>query len=238
MSIDNNNLYLLLDLLSLSVPFLVSFHPRLRLYREWPALFAAIFLAMIPYIIWDVYFTVHGYWGFNPTYLTGHYLFSLPLEEWLFFICIPYACVFTHLSLLEINPGLGLPVLLTRRITFLLLGVFVLVGILNWDKAYTVVDMIFGIVILSVVQWRRPEMLSSFFLTFLVMLIPFFVVNGILTGTGIEGNIVWYNDQENLGVRLGTIPVEDSVYAFSMILLNLFLFLEFRDRWHAAPTAA
>ena len=238
MSIDNNSLYLLLDLLSLSVPFLVSFHPRLRLYREWPALFAAIFLAMIPYIIWDVYFTVHGYWGFNPTYLTGHYLFSLPLEEWLFFICIPYACVFTHLSLLEINPGLGLPVLLTRRITFLLLGVFVLVGILNWDRAYTVVDMIFGIVILSVVQWRRPEMLSSFFLTFLVMLIPFFVVNGILTGTGIEGNIVWYNDQENLGVRLGTIPVEDSVYAFSMILLNLFLFLEFRDRWHAAPKAA
>ena len=59
------------------------------------------------------------------------------------------------------------------------------------------------------------------------MLIPFFIVNGILTGTGIEGNIVWYNDAENLGIRLGTIPVEDSAYAFSMILLNLWLFFRF-----------
>ena len=238
MNIDDNSLYLLADLLSISVPFLVSFHPRLRLYREWPALFAAIFLAMVPYIIWDVYFTRSGYWGFNPTYLTGHYLFSLPLEEWLFFICIPYACVFTHLSLLEINPGLGLSETATRRISYLLLLIFALVGIFNWDRAYTAVDMTFGIIILSLVLWKRPEMLSPFYLTFLVMLIPFFLVNGVLTGTGIEGNIVWYNDQENLGIRMGTIPVEDSVYAFSMILLNLYLFQEFRERWHPARTVA
>ena len=227
-----------MDLLSLSVPFLVSFHPRLRLYREWPALFTAIFLAMIPYIIWDVYFTRSGYWGFNPNYLTGHYLFSLPLEEWLFFICIPYACVFTHLSLLEIKPGLGLSETSTRRISYLLLLIFALVGIFNWDRAYTAVDTTFGIIILSLVLWKRPELLSPFYLTFLVMLIPFFLVNGVLTGTGIEGNIVWYNDQENLGIRMGTIPVEDSVYAFSMILLNLYLFQELREKWHPVRTVA
>lgn len=238
MNIDQHSLYLLVDLLSLSVPFLVSFHPRLRLYREWPALFTAIILAMIPYVIWDVYFTRSGYWGFNPDYLTGHYLFSLPLEEWLFFICIPYACVFTHLSLLEINPNLGLSQAMTRRISYLLLLIFVVVGALNWDRAYTAVDMAFGLIILSWVLWKRPKLLSPFYLTFLVMLIPFFVVNGILTGTGIEGNIVWYNDQENLGIRLGTIPVEDTVYAFSMILLNLFLFEEIRERWPASKTGA
>ena len=57
-----------------------------------------------------------------------------------------------------------------------------------------------------------------------------FVVNGILTGTGIEGNVVWYNDDQNLGIRLGTIPVEDTVYAFSMILMNLFLFDFFKKK--------
>ena len=62
------------------------------------------------------------------------------------------------------------------------------------------------------------------------MLIPFFIVNGVLTGTGIEGNIVWYNDDQNLGIRLGTIPVEDTVYAFSLILLNLVLFKEFSKK--------
>jgi len=37
-------------------------------------------------------------------------------------------------------------------------------------------------------------------------LIPFIIVNGILTGTGIEGEAVLYNDAENLGLRMGTIP--------------------------------
>ena len=62
------------------------------------------------------------------------------------------------------------------------------------------------------------------------MLIPFFIVNGVLTGTGIEGNIVWYNDDQNLGIRLGTIPIEDTAYAFSLILMNLFLFYKFKKK--------
>ncbi len=56
------------------------------------------------------------------------------------------------------------------------------------------------------------------------MLIPFFIVNGVLTGSGIENEVVWYNDAENIGIRLFTIPLEDSAYAFSMLLFNLVLF--------------
>ena len=208
------------------------------MHRKWPALFTAIGLSMIPYVIWDVYFTVQGYWGFNPEYLTGIYLFRLPLEEWLFFVCIPYACVFTHLSLLEINPRLRLSQTAAQRISYLLLALFTLVLVFNWERAYTAVDMIFAILILSLAMWKNSELLRSFYLTFLVMLIPFFIVNGILTGTGIEGNIVWYNDQENLGIRMGTIPVEDSVYAFSLILLNLLLFEWLCRRWHASTSVA
>ncbi len=221
------SLYLWIDLLSISVPFLVSFHPRIRLYRRWKALFLALLITLVPFIIWDVYFTVQGYWGFNEDYLSGLYLLHLPIEEWLFFICIPYACVFTHLSILEINPNLSLSDKVSKRITILLFTLFVLVLVFNMDKAYTAVDMIFAIIILALVTKLSPKLLNSFYLTFLFMLIPFFIVNGILTGTGIEGNIVWYNDAENLGIRLGTIPIEDSAYAFSMILLNLWLFFRF-----------
>jgi lycopene cyclase domain-containing protein len=56
------------------------------------------------------------------------------------------------------------------------------------------------------------------------MLIPFFIVNGVLTGSWIDNQVVWYNDAENLGIRMGTIPVEDSIYAYSMILMNLYYF--------------
>lgn len=221
------SLYLWIDLLSISVPFLVSFHPRIRLYRRWKALFLALVITMVPFIIWDIYFTVQGYWGFNEVYLSGISLLHLPIEEWLFFICIPYACVFTHLSILEINPNLSLSDKARKMITILLFTLFALVLVFNVERAYTAVDMIFAIVTLALVTKFNPKLLNSFYLTFLFMLIPFFIVNGILTGTGIEGNIVWYNDAENLGIRLGTIPVEDSAYAFSMILLNLWLFFRF-----------
>lgn len=224
------SLYLWIDLLSISVPFLVSFHPRIRLYREWKALFLGLFITLIPFIIWDVYFTVEGYWGFNEIYLSGLKLIHLPIEEWLFFICIPYACVFTHISILEINPKLSLSDKISHRITIVLFIIFVLLLIFNLQRAYTSVDMIFAIITLALVKKYNPELLKRFYITFLFMLIPFFIVNGILTGTGIEGNIVWYNDEENLGIRLGTIPIEDTFYAFSMILMNLSLFYKFRSK--------
>jgi len=65
---------------------------------------------------------------------------------------------------------------------------------------------------------------NGFFLSFLFILIPFFIVNGILTGSMIDAPIVWYNDDENLGVRLATIPIEDIGYAFSMLFCNLMIF--------------
>ena len=223
------SLYLWLDLLSLSVPFLVSFHPRIALYKHWKALFLAIVITLVPFILWDVYFTDKGYWGFNETYLSGIYYLQLPIEEWLFFICIPYACVFTHISILELNSKLSLSDQLTNRISVFLFFLFGIVLLFNFDKAYTAVDMIFALLVLAVAKRFNPKLLKSFYITFLFMLIPFFIVNGILTGTGIEGNIVWYNDDENLGIRLLTIPIEDSAYAFSLILMNLLIYYKFKS---------
>ena len=53
-------------------------------------------------------------------------------------------------------------------------------------------------------------------------------MNGILTGTGLEEPVVWYNDDENLGIRLLTIPIEDIGYAFTMIFGNVFLIEKFK----------
>jgi lycopene cyclase domain-containing protein len=62
------------------------------------------------------------------------------------------------------------------------------------------------------------------------MLIPFFIVNGILTGSFIENEVVWYNNSENLGIRLFTIPIEDTIYALSLILTNLALTEYFQSK--------
>ncbi|MCT4623565.1 MAG: lycopene cyclase domain-containing protein [Schleiferiaceae bacterium] len=224
------SLYFWINLLSISVPFLVSFHPKIKLYKRWAALWPAMILTLIPYIVWDVYFTEHGYWGFNPEYLANIYLFSLPIEEWLFFICIPYACVFTHEAILIINPKIGVSIDTSKKISLGLLILFLAGLILFWNKAYTRVDAIYGMIALGLAYFFNPELLRRFYVTFLFMLIPFFIVNGILTGTGIENEVVWYNNTENLGIRMGTIPVEDTIYAFSMLLFNLFFFQLFQKK--------
>ncbi len=218
------SLYFWINCLSISIPLLVSFHPRIALHQKFHWLALAIVLSMTPYIIWDVYFTRSGYWGFNDAYLSGVYFLDLPLEEWLFFICIPFACVFTHYSLLELNSKIILSEQTTRWISYFLIVVFLFMAVFNLDRSYTLVDMGFALVILMIVYWFDRPLLRSYYLTFLAMLVPFFLVNGVLTGSFILDEVVWYNDVQNLGIRIGTIPIEDTAYAFSLILFNLFLF--------------
>ena len=70
----------------------------------------------------------------------------------------------------------------------------------------------------------QPPTTSAFSIDFFGHAYSLFIVNGVLTGSLIDNQVVWYNDAENLGIRMGTIPLEDSIYAYSMILMNLFFF--------------
>lgn len=216
-------LYLLLNLGSLSVPFIYSFHPKLKFYNHWKSLGIGILISMLIFIPWDVFFTQHGIWGFNPNYFLGIKLVNLPIEEWLFFICIPYACVFTHYALLHYFPNLELSSGITKLISYVLMLGFLIISIYNYNKWYTFANFSLATILMLIVVIKKPELLQSYLVTFLVMLIPFFIVNGILTGSFIENEVVWYNHSENLNMRLFTIPIEDTVYAFTLILLNLFV---------------
>ncbi|MDO7171521.1 lycopene cyclase domain-containing protein [Mariniflexile sp. AS56] len=216
-------LYLLLNLGSFSIPFIYSFHPKLKFYSHWKSLAIGILISMSIFIPWDVFFTLNRIWGFNSDYFLGYTLFSLPIEEWLFFICIPYACVFTHYALLHYFPNLKLGSGATKLISYILILSFLIISIYNYDKWYTFVNFTLATILTLLVVNKKPELLQSYLLTFLVMLIPFFIVNGVLTGSFITDEVVWYNNTENLNIRLFTIPVEDSVYAFTLILLNLFV---------------
>ncbi|MBN1415663.1 MAG: lycopene cyclase domain-containing protein, partial [Bacteroidales bacterium] len=69
----------------------------------------------------------------------------------------------------------------------------------------------------------KSGLLNRYAFSFLFILIPFFIVNSILTGTFIPGEVVWYNNQAILGIRILTVPVEDIGYAFSLILMNLLI---------------
>ena len=222
------NLYLYLDLLSISIPLIFSFHPKIQFYKQFNLLFPSMFISGAIYIAWDVMFAKKGIWGFNDHYLMGIYLFDLPLEEWLFFICIPFASVFTHYTLTKLYPTFQLNKISTKWISRFIIVLLLLVILMHFDRAYTAVNASLSLAILIFALLKTPDVLKSFYLTFLVVLIPFFIVNGILTGSFIPDEIVWYNNAENLGIRLFTIPVEDIFYAFGMLLLTVSLMEVFR----------
>ncbi len=221
--------YLLVDLCSIAVPFAFSFESKLQFYKKWKALFPAILVPAILFLIWDSIFTAQGVWGFNEQYITGIKIGNLPLEEILFFICIPYACVFSYevLNYFVKQDVLGK---YARYGATILAYVLVAVAFQYSNQAYTfwTAVLTFIFLIIHLVVLKKPYW-SRLVFAYLVILVPFFITNGILTGTGLENPVVWYNDEENLGVRLLTIPVEDSIYGFLLIGLNITIYEQIKS---------
>ena len=218
------NLYLAIDLLTIAVPFLFSFHPKLQFYKHWKAFFVANLISASIFIVWDILFTHWQVWGFNPTYISGNYFFNLPIEEVLFFICIPFSCVFTYHCLNRFFTFFWKPKI-ENRVVLSVVSLLLILGIASWGKAYTSATFISLSLFLLLLKFVfKVKWLPKILSIYPVLLIPFFIVNGILTGTGLEAPIVWYDNLENLHFRLGTIPVEDIFYGLELILLNLFFY--------------
>ena len=221
--------YLLINFFTIVVPFVFSFHPKLRFWSNIKAFVPANLIVSLVFIIWDALFTKIGVWWFNEQYLLGIYILGLPLEEILFFLCIPYACLFSYhcFGVWRQNQLRSYP---TRIISLALLlfgAVFILV---YPTRIYTFVNFtVMNLFILYVAFLRPKKWLGQLYFTYLIMILPFLVVNGILTGTGLDQAIVNYNPHEFVGFRILTIPFEDTFYGFTLIGLNVFLYERFLE---------
>jgi len=106
-----------------------------------------------------------------------------------------------------------------------------LVALLNIEKRYTFITFLSTgcyIFILSTVV--KAGYLGMFYISYVVVLLPFTLINGILTGKFISEPVVLYNDQENLGIKIFTIPIEDTVYGLLLILMEISIFEFFREK--------
>lgn len=214
-------LYTAILFFSILIPFVLSFDRKVSFYKKWKSLLPATFLVGAVYIYFDAQFVIDGVWGFNPDYHSKVVLFGLPLEEWLFFILIPYASIFIHYVLEAYFPNFRISDHAVKLLSWALILIFTTLVVFNFDKAYTRFNYTLLVLALIWALFDKSGLLNRYYLSFLVIIIPFFLVNSLLTGTMIEGEVVWYNNAETLGIRLGTIPIEDVGYAFSLMLLNL-----------------
>lgn len=177
----------------------------------------------------DAIFASLGIWGFNYDYLIGVRLLGQPLEEWMFFITVPYACVFIYACLvayLKIDPLKNIH----RPFLYFISIALILAGLLYYNRLYISIIFIATALLILYNLYRRQPWLSMFLLYYFVSMIPFILVNGILTGSFIESKGVWYDPAQNLGIRLFTIPVEDSIYNLMMLMMIVQLMEWFKKK--------
>lgn len=217
------SLYFWILLGTIVFPFLLSFDKKVHFYSHWKSMLPGMFLVGLFFLLWDNYFTVHEVWGFNPKYVQGIYLFRLPLEEILFFLVVPYACVFVYEVIRAYFPDLKLD-LLGRAFAFAMVLSGMLLTIFYIRNWYTLTACSLSSLLIIGIHFRaKAKWFNYFALTFLVCLIPFLLVNGVLTGFFTNEPVVWYSETHIMGIRIGTIPLEDIYYNLGMLLPIIFI---------------
>lgn len=216
--------YLLILGLSIAYPLAQSFEKRVYMYLKFRFFFPGILIAGALYLAWDIWFTRAGIWGFNPNFTRDVYFLGLPLEEWLFFLVVPYACIFLyevlrHFVIRFYYPAASKWIIII--LLFLLLGSLPLI----YDRTYTLVAFSFTslMLVFQLLQKTYKTWFSGFLLAYLLSLFPFLLVNGFLTSLP----VVWYDNTQNLGLRIYTIPLEDAIYLLGLLLpmVNIYQWL-------------
>lgn len=216
--------YLLINLVSVAFPLAFSLSHRFGFGARWKEAWKAVLLSALPFLAWDVAFARAGVWSFNPDYVLGLSIAGLPAEEILFFLAIPFACLFIYRQFSRsprfmrppgTPPGRLAPAIWTACALFLLV-----MALANPEKAYTATVCILGASACGSLALFRPRYSSALAAAVAVQYVPFLIVNGILTSLP----IVSYDPSEILGLRIGAIPVEDAVYSFILLVLPVALF--------------
>lgn len=217
----NNYSYISALFVSFLGPIAYSFDKRVKFYTRWKSLFIATIIPATFFIVWDIYFLKQGVWSFNNDYILGFRLGGLPIEEWMFFLVIPYCSVFVYDVVKSYFPKLDYNEALFWGLVSLVF-VFQAVALINFSKSYTFWNFTFNTLFLLVLLlnvWFL-KYLSHLVLTFVICLLPMMIVNGILTTLP----VVVYNTSHIVGIKIFSIPFEDFFYYFLLLMMNVLLY--------------
>jgi lycopene cyclase domain-containing protein len=212
----NHFTYLILLVGSISVPLFLSFDKKVKYLKNQKYIFPAILITAAIFWIWDVWFTTTNVWSFNQEFTLGVNILEMPIEEWLFFIVVPYCCLFIYEVLKFYLEKQEYPVLFQTLSLFMTAG-FALMSYLFRHQNYTFITFLLSAIYLGYIVFRGKfkSRITKFYFAYFVSLIPFLVVNGILTSLP----VVVYNPAHILNIRILNIPIEDFSYLFLMLLM-------------------
>jgi lycopene cyclase domain-containing protein len=208
--------YLIFNIIVLAGPLALSFEPTIRFISRWRHVCGAILLSAVPYIVWDS-LVANRHWFWNVNYTLGLRFLKLPLEEWLFFLTVPYACLFSHEVLAKYLPNS-----VRQDLEWLRVGCFSLmpIGVLVFrtGREYTGLMLI----ALGVVAFLDRQLRTDLFLQtrsywyFALVLLCTFIFNSYLTARP----MLIYDAAYQLDIRVITIPIEDFGYGLGHLALT------------------
>jgi len=209
--------YLKLNLIIIAFPLLFSFLPASRFYRNWRPLLFSIILVGGSFILWDILFAARGAWSFNPQFVSGDRFFGLPYEELLFFVTVPYSCLFLYEGIVKyiLDRGVGF----SRTAYLMVAGLLIVSAIVFYSKVYTCAALLLcGLLFLAMAFWLERYLRSFVYWLWMVFVMLLFIIfNYLLT----SHPVVIYNPAAITNIRLATIPIEDFFYNFCLLTLYL-----------------
>jgi len=163
---------------------------------------------------------------FNPPYLTGLTLWELPSEELLLYFLLPGAGLAIY-SFLNARYPDNKPEKYSLAVSNIMLGVCIAMLYFGHQKLYTVFTFALLMAFLVFIEYvGKIRFMYRFYRAYLVSLIPFYIVYGVLTSVP----VVQYNSAETLNFNLFHIPFESHFYFMAMLLLSVYLFELFKSR--------
>jgi lycopene cyclase domain-containing protein len=226
--------YLIFNIIIISAPLLLGMVKKFYFVDKWKIAFISISVFLVPYLIWDSIVT-GSHWFFNNRFILGIKLFNIPLEEILFFITVPFACLFTWEMIVRRSE--------IKRVSFarwinIFSPVLLPISILLYftGKEYTGLA-VFAFYFSILFDWKLGTDLlkdKRFYWFILLTLVFNLVFNGYLTWRP----AVMYGESYQLGIRIFTVPVEDFIYGTSLIIFTTSLYQKLKSRELTIKNAA
>lgn len=215
--------YLYLNLLIIAFPLIFSFERRkIKFYTRIKPLLVSIFLVGIFFVGWDVYATSRGHWSFNPIYVNEIKILGLPIEEILFFVTVPYSCLFVFESILQFMGDKRM--FAPKKWVSLIIGTLIIaVAFGFYSKEYTFLAIFsvgLSVLIISLINFKLFSSRAYWIYIFLTLIL-FLIFNFLLT----SAPVVQYSSAAITGFRITTIPIEDFLFNFSMLTNYLIVYL-------------
>lgn len=216
--------YLILNIVIIAGPLIFGSMRRFYFIDRWPYALFSIIIAAIPFLIWDGLVT-GKHWMFNEAYTLDFRLAGLPLEEWLFFITVPFACLFSWEMILKFLPNVLISAgRIVRYVSFL----FPVAGLIffYYGKEYSGLVMFFlGLAVYLDKVLETGLVYQKSFYFYLLMISGFTLVfNGYLTARP----VVLYGEAYQVGLRVFTIPIEDFGFGISLLFLCTVIYESFK----------